>query len=342
MSVVAAAAAATFALLVPGPTRANAAPQADGPTARADGGSATPAPRPSARSRVSGRALRRRAAVGTAVPVLLYHRIAGNGPSDGSAGTFAAQMDRLRELGFTAISLREYVRFMRGEPVDLPPHPILITFDDGYTSALTDADPVLARMGWSAAMYVPTAAVGQSGHLTWADLRAMEASGRWQVDEHAGEGHVLVTADSSGRRLPYYAAELWVNGAQESFDDYRERVRGDVEQGLSELAANLPGWRSYGSFAVPFNNYGQHGSNDPRIAPWLSGYLMSRFAVVFVQRDDGFTTAGQRLANRIAVSSGWDPDTLEAHLSEGAGLPTPAARAAGRRTVTRAVPPRDS
>jgi hypothetical protein len=252
-----------------------------------------------------------------AVPVLLYHRLARGGAYSVAPDAFDAQMRRLHDLGFEAITLDRYVRFVRGEAVDLPPRPILITFDDGYVSAREHADPVLARYGWSAAMYVPTAAVGRPGHLTWGQLRQMQSSGRWQIDEHAGDGHVLITVDAAGRRLPFYSSELWADGAQESFAQYQRRVSGDIERGLALLAENLPDWASHGSFAVPFNNYGQNGSNDPRIETWLSSYLKARFTAIFVQRDDSFTTPGPGFANRITVSSRWDADALETHLLRG-------------------------
>ena len=255
-----------------------------------------------------------------ALPVLLYHRLAGGGGDNVAPADFAAQMRRLHELGFEAVTLDQYVRFVRGEQVDLPQRPVLITFDDGYLSSWQNADPVLARYDWSAAMYVPTAAVGRTGHLTWDELRRMQASGRWAIDEHAGHGHKLVTAGAGGRRLPFYASELWAGGTQESFSSYRKRVSGDIDGGLAALARNLPGWSSHGTFAVPFNNYGQNGSNDPRIEPWLVGFLETRFPVVFVQRDDNFSRPVPGLANRIAVSSRWDADTLEQHLLHGLDL----------------------
>jgi hypothetical protein len=245
------------------------------------------------------------------VPVLLYHRVA--------ATSFEEQMSRLRERGFEPITLEQYVRFVRGETVRLPRRPILITFDDGYASAWRSADTVLARYGWSAVMYVPTGLLGRRGHLTWRDLRQMHASGRWNVGEHGGDGHVLITADRAGRRLPFYAAKLWSNGTTESFADYKRRVIGDVVRGGALLAGNLTGWSPHVSFAVPFNNYGQNGSNDRRIAAWLSRWLKKRFAVVFVQRDDSFTRPGVAFANRIAVGSRWDADALESHLRRGLG-----------------------
>ena len=253
-----------------------------------------------------------------AVPVLLYHRITATDSSYAvSPVVFEAQMQRLHDLGFDAITLDRYVRFMRGENADLPPRPILITFDDANLSALQNADPVLAGYGWSAAMYVPTGFVGLPGRLTWDQLRQMQASGRWQIDEHAGNGHVLVTVDAQGARGPFYANEIWADGTQETFAQYKLRAGSDIELGAAELAHFLPGWTSHGTFAVPFNNYGDHGSNDPRIEPWLSSYLAAHFAVSFVQKDYGFTTPHQAFANRIAVSTNISPDTLEQRLLAG-------------------------
>jgi len=249
------------------------------------------------------------------VPVLLYHR-----PQP--AARFRAQLRRLHDLGFETITLDRYVRFMSGDAVHLPRRPILITFDDGYPSAWRTADPVLARYGWSAVMYVPTGYVGEPGFLSWDELRQMQVSGRWQIDEHAGNGHVLITADAAGRQLPFYAAELWSDGNQESFDQYKSRVRRDIERGSATLARDLPGWKSHRSFAVPYGNYGQRGSNDSRIAPWLAHYLTNRFDVVFIQRDDSFTKPGESLANRIGVPMVWDADALEEHLLRGlSGMP---------------------
>lgn len=226
-------------------------------------------------------------------------------------------MLRLHDLGFETITLRQYLGFVRGEPVDLPQRPILVTFDDGFRSALEVADPVLARYGWSAVMYLPTGEVGRPGYLGWDELREMHASGRWQIEEHAGDGHALVPADAAGRHLPFYASLQWSGGRRESFARYKKRVTSDLERGAALLSRNVPGWKPHLSFAVPFNNYGQNGSNDPRIEPWFRSYLEAMFTVVFVQRGDSFTKRGAGLSNRIAVSSRWSPNTLEARLLAG-------------------------
>ena len=261
--------------------------------------------------------------------MLLYHRLVAE-PRAVAPSDFDAQMERLHELGFEAVTLDTYVRFMRGDPVGLPKRPILITFDDGYLSSWENADPVLARYGWSAAMYIPTGFVGLPGHLSWDQLRLLQASGRWQIDEHAGDGHVSIPVDAAGRRSPFYAAERWVDGKQESFTEYQRRVGHDVELGARLLSRNLPGWHSHGTFAVPFGDYGQRGSNDPRIETWFSGYLRAHFAVSFVQAPETVSTRGLGFADRIPVSGTWNADVLEMHLMH--GLDRFTARTAGGRS----------
>lgn len=249
------------------------------------------------------------------MPVLLYHRLVQTTNGSGVApADFAAEMQRLHDLGFQAISLDQYVRFIRGEPVNLPPRPILITFDDGFLSSFEVADPILARYGWNATIFAITGMVGTPGKLSWAQLQHMQATGRWQIDEHAGYGHVNVTVDAAGDHGAFYANEMWANGAHESFRQYKRRAGGDIVLGRRMLARHLPGWKSHGTFAVPFGNYGQRGSNDPRIEPWLSRFLKAHFAAIFIQDGDVFSTPGPGFQNRIPVPGGWDASSLEAHL----------------------------
>jgi peptidoglycan/xylan/chitin deacetylase (PgdA/CDA1 family) len=255
------------------------------------------------------------------VPVLLYHRVTAAASDAVSPTVFAAQMQRLHELGFETITIDQYVRFVRGDKrVDVPPRPILITFDDATSSVLQSAGPILERYGWTAVLYVPTGLVGSPGRLTWRELRRMQA-GAWQIDEHAGDGHVFVRVDAQGRRGPYYANEVWAGGAQETFTHYRLRVSSDIARGAAQLAQALPGWRSHGTFAIPYGDYGNHRSNDSRIKAWLSSYLRAHFVVTFVEGDDTFTTPHQAFANRIGVSRNMAPRALEQRLLDGLSTP---------------------
>jgi peptidoglycan/xylan/chitin deacetylase (PgdA/CDA1 family) len=54
---------------------------------------------------------------------------------------------------------------------------IVLTFDDGTRDFLTDAHPVLLRLGLPATLYVNPGRVGMDGFLGWEELRTLSASG---------------------------------------------------------------------------------------------------------------------------------------------------------------------
>ena len=222
------------------------------------------------------------------VPVLLYHAIGG--PKDYLSvpqPLFAAQMRALHLGHFHAIDIATYVRWVE-EEMQLPPNPILITFDDGEISSFRGADSILAEYGFKATMFVVPAWV--QTHPTWAlqwdELRAMQASGRWDIQEHAGAGHTHVPIDDNGDQGEFYAYRRWIGRTasapahQETFAAYERRVRNDVLDGMSQLRAHIPGYRSL-AFAVPYSNYGQRATNDERIASFFLSMLHQHFPVVF-------------------------------------------------------------
>jgi peptidoglycan/xylan/chitin deacetylase (PgdA/CDA1 family) len=228
------------------------------------------------------------------VPVLAYHGIGGDrtDPYSVTRQAFEAQMAMLSRAGFHAISPAQYLRFLAGDRHGLPQRPILITFDDGRLDSYRGADAVLARYGFRATMYVIAGrpASRHRFYLSWDELRGMQRSGRWDIQEHAGRGHRLVRYNARGDRGPSYAYRMWRNGALESFPMYKQRVVRDIAWGDDAIRRNVPGVR-LDTFAVPYGNYGQLRSNDRRIAAFLGGFLRRRFAAVFVQQNVGFTTA---------------------------------------------------
>jgi hypothetical protein len=135
----------------------------------------------------------------SAIPVLLYH---GIGPEsdfanaeDASYGIdqddFAKQMTMIAHAGYEAADLETFVRFVQGESVDLPPRPLLLTFDDARADSWTGADAVLEELGFTAVMFVDVGRVdgGDPECLTWDELETVQDSGHWELQLHSGEGH---------------------------------------------------------------------------------------------------------------------------------------------------------
>jgi peptidoglycan/xylan/chitin deacetylase (PgdA/CDA1 family) len=257
------------------------------------------------------------------IPVLLYHGVAERAEFGNQADAFyavapaefAKQMALLHHAGYTAITLEQFRRFHAGEPVDLPAHPLLITFDDGRADAVPNADRVLARHGWSAVMFVDVGAVaaGAAEYATWNQLAAMQRSGRWSIQLHAGRGHHNIRYGAGEREVgPFYAYRDALHG--ETLEGWHGRVVADLEWGEGELRRHVPGYQPLG-FAPPFGAYGQLDTNDPAIPRLMGRELRERFGVIFVQEDPHPARPGDPDVTRLqldrTVSGGQLHDWLE-------------------------------
>ena len=93
----------------------------------------------------------------SAVPVLLYHGIGSESDfSDGAdadygidVDEFAKQMTMIAHAGYQTIDLQTFRRFVQGEAVDLPPRPLLLTFDDARANSWTGGDGILQKLALS-------------------------------------------------------------------------------------------------------------------------------------------------------------------------------------------------
>jgi hypothetical protein len=256
------------------------------------------------------------------VPVLVYHGIHANpdpssDPYSISQQEFATHMATLAAAGFHAISIGQYARFAAGYTAVLPDRPILITFDDGRLDSYRGADAALGLYGMRATMFVITAKAAASarGYLSWAQLRAMAAGGRWDVQEHAHAGHVRIPTGPGGRTGPYYANLIYRNGTREWFSVFKRRVTSDILAGRSLLASQVPGFEPL-AFAVPYGNYGQQSSNYAPIPAWLASWLTRAFNVVFVQDHAVYNLPGNQIGQRYAIRASTTAGALLEWLAE--------------------------
>jgi len=126
-----------------------------------------------------------------AVPVFAYHRVDAVIPKDpiGNELTVTpAQLEmHLRYLqahGIRAITASELVdRLARGGPLD---HVVVLTFDDGYLDARTDALPLLEKYGAKATFYLISHTIGTPNHLAWSDIRELLRAGM-EIGAHGAD-----------------------------------------------------------------------------------------------------------------------------------------------------------
>ncbi|MEW6032864.1 MAG: polysaccharide deacetylase family protein [Bacillota bacterium] len=117
------------------------------------------------------------------VPILMFHEV-GDLESElfVAPDVFRRQMDYLVRRGFSTISFAQLLAYLEeGRP--LPPKPVLLTFDDGYTSLYEIVYPVLAERGLTATFFIETGAVGRPNRVTWEQLAEMAAAG-FEIGSH--------------------------------------------------------------------------------------------------------------------------------------------------------------
>lgn len=102
-----------------------------------------------------------------------------------SPAEFRAQMQYLRDHGFTAIDLYDLSLAIVGKQ-KLPAKPVILTFDDGYVDNYTNAFPILQEFGFEATFFIITDYVdnGVPAHLTWAMIEEMAAAGH-RMESHS-------------------------------------------------------------------------------------------------------------------------------------------------------------
>ena len=115
---------------------------------------------------------------------LMYHHLTDN-PDEISAWTTSpeelrANLTDLMELGYEPLSLEDYIDGQYDPEADY----FIVTFDDGYRSNLTLAEPVLSDMHIPAAIFVVTGYVGMPYYMSWDDLREARDGGVFTLYSH--------------------------------------------------------------------------------------------------------------------------------------------------------------
>ena len=186
----------------------------------------------------------------SAIPVLLYH---GIGPEsdfsddrDASYGVdtedFAKQMTLIeaRRLRDDRPARRSSTS-CRAKPVDLPPRPVLLTFDDARADSWTGADGILDELGFNAVMFVDVGPRrrrrSRIPHLGRSSRRCRTAAAGSCSSTPARATSGSDTAPDADDYGPFYAYEK--HG--EDFDDWRERVRSDIDWGQGDARRPHPG-----------------------------------------------------------------------------------------------------
>jgi peptidoglycan/xylan/chitin deacetylase (PgdA/CDA1 family) len=251
--------------------------------------------------------------------VLMYHHIAetGDGGETISTGKFREHQQAIRDAGANTVTLAQLYDYVYGG-VELPPKPVLITFDDGYRSNYAEAFPILKEYGHHAVIFTVGATFGKDEYMGKAinphfgtdEAREMIASGLIEVESHTFDMH-----NAEGYNAVARPGALRLE--TETEEEYIAAFRADF-QAESELISGISG-KPAQALSYP------HGLSDD-----LSAVLLNELGVkaTFTTRHGRETIIKGLPASllglkRIAAGENMSGDTLrqiidgEAYTSDG-------------------------
>lgn len=140
------------------------------------------------------------------IPVLMYHHIADD--REVSPAGFEKQLKYLKQNDYCTPTPDEFYAYLIGKK-KLNKKSILITFDDGYADNWICAYPLLKKYGFRAVVFITTRNIdktpqtirpamdegakspdtctderGESGFLSWKELKVMTGGGVFEVGSH--------------------------------------------------------------------------------------------------------------------------------------------------------------
>ena len=127
-----------------------------------------------------------------------------------TTSSFERQMAYLRDNGYESVDLADVVAWQR-RLKELPPKPVVITFDDGDRSVLEFAFPILKRYGFKATLFIVTSQVGKKWDrvdcLDWDELKRLEETGMFSIQSHSHDLHRKVKTSEGDLPIPIAASE---------------------------------------------------------------------------------------------------------------------------------------
>jgi peptidoglycan/xylan/chitin deacetylase (PgdA/CDA1 family) len=181
----------------------------------------------------------------TSVPILMYHVVADAPPGTPypelwvSPARFSAAMAALAHAGYHATTLHAVWRAWHGHG-DMPRHPIVVSFDDGYQSQSTVARRTLDRFGWPGVLNLVVKNVGVKGGLTRREVSAMIDDG-WELDAHTLTHVDLTAVDASRLRREVAGSRRWLHRAFGAPVDFFSYPAGRYSPGV-EAAVRAAGY----------------------------------------------------------------------------------------------------
>jgi biofilm PGA synthesis lipoprotein PgaB len=242
-----------------------------------------------------------------AIPVVNFHDLNDStGPYAVRPAAFADQIAALDVAGFRTVRLRDVESLVAGRPVVLPPKPLLLAFDDGFASAWTIADRILARHHYNAVAFLITGRLlpgyTVSSVLSAAEIEEMRHSGRWEFGGHTDALHHRGQTASTGLEPALVNRLIRAGGGVETLAQWRGRVDSDLRRS-QETMRRLTGAPAF-AFSFPYGA-SDRSVTDPRIPREINRLLAAQgYRLAFNAENVAGAAKDLQL---LAVQPGLDP-----------------------------------
>ncbi len=223
------------------------------------------------------------------VPVLVYHGIvtgASRNEEELSLEVFKEQLFALKRAGYRTITLREYREaLMNGKAV--PEKSFVLTFDDGRKDSYYPVDPILAALDYTAVMFVITNTLTPEKpspyYLSLGELRAMQKTGRWELESHGHDDHLPIVTSAKGDKGRFMSNKKWLatEARLETDTEYRDRITADLKRAKNELRDAF-GIEAF-AYALPGGDYGHRDNNFSEADTVIGEVVREVYPMTFYQ-----------------------------------------------------------
>src|SRR5260221_9304278 len=120
------------------------------------------------------------------VPIILFHHVSVspiNSQYYVPPEKFDEELKLLRDWQYTTITIEMLLKAIK-EGTNLPPRPLIISFDDGNLDNYTNAFPIMQKYGFTGVLYIVGNYMGADNYLNADQIKEMAAAS-WEVGSHS-------------------------------------------------------------------------------------------------------------------------------------------------------------
>ncbi len=174
------------------------------------------------------------------LPVLMYHLVLKNPSTKNkfivSSETFEEDLKYISQNGYTTILVKDLIDYTQGK-ADLPPKPILLTFDDGAFNNYAYAFPIAKKYN-AKFVFSPIAKESEKyseltdenpsyAHASWKHIKEMSQSGLVEIQNHTYNMH-----STGKKRLGC------TKSCSESEEEYKKKLTSDISKAQKLIQEN--------------------------------------------------------------------------------------------------------